>query len=130
MLVQLLNPRAGPTRSRPRQRMFDDFLTPASDRSSLYAKVALSEIDDVLQHVWVAGPGAPQPGEPITDGSPQLPREQAQALAIDLGRRSTPTEGGLCTCQAVVDGGACPWNLNCTSCDKFVMTGADLLYWR
>lgn len=95
-----------------------------------YAKVALSEIDDVLQHVWVAGPGAPQPGEPISDGVPQLPREQAQALAIDLGRRSTPTEGGLCTHQVVVDGGACPWNLNCTSCDKFVMTGADLLYWR
>ncbi|WP_199180315.1 site-specific integrase [Verrucosispora sp. ts21] len=95
-----------------------------------YAKVALSEIDDVLQHVWVAGPGAPQPGAAVSDGIPQLPREQAQALAIDLGRRSTPTEGGLCTYQIVVDGGACPWNLNCTSCDKFVMTGADLLYWR
>jgi len=95
-----------------------------------YAKVALSEIDDVLQHVWVAGPGAPEPGEPISDGIPKLPREQAQALVIDLGRHSTPTEGGLCTYQVVVDGGACPWNLNCTSCDKFVMTGADLLYWR
>lgn len=95
-----------------------------------YAKVALGEIDGILQHVWVTGPGAPQPGEPISDGIPQLPREQAQALAIDLGRRSTPTEGGLCTYQVVVDGGACPWNLNCISCDKFVMTGADLLYWR
>jgi hypothetical protein len=26
------------------------------------AKIALSEIEDVLQHVWVAGPGAPDPG--------------------------------------------------------------------
>ncbi|MEU5941225.1 site-specific integrase [Micromonospora sp. NPDC047548] len=95
-----------------------------------YAKVALSEIDDVLQHVWVAGPGAPQPGQLISDGVTPLPREQAQALAIDLGRRSTPTEGGICTYQVVVDGGACPWKLACTNCEKFVMTGADLLYWR
>jgi hypothetical protein len=29
-----------------------------------YAKVALSEIDDVLQHVWVADLGAPRcPGK-------------------------------------------------------------------
>ena len=55
---------------------------------------------------------------------------QAQALAVDLSRRSTPAEGGFCTFQPVVDGGACPWNLNCHSCDKFVMSGADLLYWR
>ncbi|NJP33745.1 site-specific integrase [Micromonospora thermarum] len=95
-----------------------------------YAKVALSDIDDVQQHVWVAGPGAPQPGELISDQVPALPREQAQALAIDLGRRSTPTEGGICTYQVVVDGGACPWKLDCEHCDKFVMTGADLLYWR
>jgi hypothetical protein len=59
-----------------------------------------------------------------------LPREQAQALAIDLGRRSTPTEGGICTYQVVVDGGACPFKLDCQNCGKFIMTGADLLYWR
>jgi hypothetical protein len=29
-----------------------------------------------------------------------------------------------------VDGGACPWNLDCHNCDKFVLSGADLLYWR
>jgi integrase len=95
-----------------------------------YAKVALSEIDDVLQHVWVAGPGAPRPGTLVSDGVSPLPREQAEALAIDLGRRSTPAEGGLCTYQVVVDGGACPWKLDCEHCDKFVMTGGDLLYWR
>jgi hypothetical protein len=27
-------------------------------------------------------------------------------------------------------GGACPWNLNCQGCQKFVMSGADLLYWH
>ena len=47
-----------------------------------------------------------------------------------LSRRSTPAEGGFCTFQPVVDGGACPWNLNCHSCDRFVLSGADLLYWR
>ncbi len=62
--------------------------------------------------------------------SAPLSREQAVALAIDLSRRSTPAEGGFCTFQPVVDGGACPWNLNCHSCDKFVLSGADLLYWR
>jgi hypothetical protein len=59
-----------------------------------------------------------------------LTREQAQAIAIDLARRSTPAEGGFCTFQPVVEGGARPWNLNCHSCDKFVLSGADLLYWR
>ena len=36
----------------------------------------------------------------------------------------------MCTYQPVVNGGACPWNLDCENCDKFVMSGADLLYWR
>jgi integrase len=95
-----------------------------------YAKVATSEIDDVLQHVWVAGPGAARPGELLSAGITPMSKQQAQALAVDLSRRSTPTEGGFCTFQPVVDGGACPWNLNCTSCDNFVISGADLLYWR
>jgi hypothetical protein len=29
-----------------------------------------------------------------------------------------------------MNGAACPWNLDCQTCDKFVMSGADLLYWR
>ncbi|SOD62124.1 Site-specific recombinase XerD [Streptomyces zhaozhouensis] len=95
-----------------------------------YAKVAVSEIEDVLQHVWVAGPGAADPGELLSSPLTPLHRHQAEALAIDLSRRSTPTEGGFCTFQPVVDGGACPFNLDCENCDKFVMSGADLLYWR
>jgi len=59
-----------------------------------------------------------------------MDRSQAEALMINLSRASTPTEGGFCTYQPVVSGGACPWNLNCHSCDKFVLSGADLLYWR
>jgi hypothetical protein len=64
----------------------------------------------------------------LSTGTTALDRDQA--LALDLTRRSTPAEGGFCTFQPVVDGGTCPWNLNCHSCDKFVMSGADLLYWR
>lgn len=95
-----------------------------------YAKVAVSEIEDVLQHIWVAGPGAARPGEALSTGTTPLDRRQAEALALDLTRRSTPAEGGFCTFQPVIDGGACPWSLNCHACDKFVMSGADLLYWR
>ena len=107
------------------------FLGHVSERmTEHYAKVALSEIDEVLHHVWVAGPGSHNPGEMLSRGVTPLPREQAQALVLDLNRRSTPTDGGICTYQVVVDGGACPWKLDCENCEKFVMTGADLLYWR
>jgi hypothetical protein len=95
-----------------------------------YAKVADSEIDDILQHIWVAGPGAPTPGALLSSPVTPMNRQQAEALAMDLSRRSTPTEGGFCTFQPVVDGGACPWKLNCEGCGNFVMSGADLLYWR
>ena len=80
-----------------------------------YAKVALSEIDDVLQHVWVAGPGAARPGELLSSGVTPLSAEEARVLALDLSRHSTPTDGGICTFQVVVDGGACPWKLDCFS---------------
>jgi hypothetical protein len=89
-----------------------------------------SDLENVLQHVWVAGPGAADPGELLAGETTPLTRQQAQALAIDLSRRSTPAEGGFCTFQPVVDGGACPWNLDCHNCDKFVLSGADLLYWQ
>lgn len=107
------------------------YLGHVSDRmAEHYAKVAVSEIEDVLAHVWVTGPGAPNPGELLSRPGPPMSRPQAQALALDLSRRSTPAEGGFCTFQPVVDGGACPWKLDCEGCDKFVLSGADLLYWR
>jgi hypothetical protein len=98
-----------------------------------YVHLSNSDLEDVLQQVWVAGPGTAHAGELLTtDPSVLTPmtREQAHALAIDLSRRATPAEGGFCTFQPVVDGGACPWNLDCHNCDKFVLSGADLLYWR
>ncbi|MFF8036298.1 tyrosine-type recombinase/integrase [Streptomyces sp. NPDC016626] len=95
-----------------------------------YARVASSEIEDILHHVWVAGPGSAHPGKLLTSPSQGMSREAARAMAVDLSRRSTPAEGGLCTFQPVVRGDACPWQLNCEGCDKFVMSGADLLYWH
>jgi len=86
-------------------------------------------LEDALQAVWVSGPGAAEPGLLLSSGKP-MTRAEAEALAIDLSRASTPAEGGFCTFQPVVNGGACPWNLNCHNCDKFVMSGADLVYWH
>ncbi len=107
------------------------YLGHVSDRmAEHYAKVAVSEIEDILAHVWVTGPGAATPGELLTGSAAPMSRPQAQALAVDLARASTPTPGGFCTFQPVVDGGACPWKLDCENCDKFVLSGADLLYWR
>ena len=87
------------------------------------------KLEEALQAVWVAGPGAAKPGLALSGGEP-MTRAQAEALVIDLTRKSTPAEGGFCTFQAVVDGGACPWNLDCHNCEKFVMSGADLVYWH
>ncbi|KPI21152.1 hypothetical protein OK006_9305 [Actinobacteria bacterium OK006] len=56
-----------------------------------------------------------------------MDRETALVLALDLSRRSTPADGGFCTYQPVVDGGSCPWKLDCENCDNFVLSGADLL---
>jgi len=107
------------------------YLGQVSDRmAEHYVHLSNSDLEDVLQQVWVAGPGTAQPGELLTSDTSPMTREQAQALVIDLSRRSTPTEGGFCTFQPVVDGGVCPWNMDCHNCDKFVLSGADLLYWR
>lgn len=96
-----------------------------------YARVAISDIEDVLQNVWVTGPGSNKPGELLTSKSVEpMTLDQAREIAVDLSRRSTPAEGGFCTFQPVVAGNACPWNLNCHNCDNFVISGADLLYWR
>lgn len=108
------------------------YLGHVSDRmAEHYVHLSHSDLENVLQHVWVAGPGTANPGQLLSGkAAGSLTREQAMAIAIDLTRRSTPAEGGFCTFQPVVSGGACPWNLNCHSCDKFVLSGADLLYWR
>ncbi|MEV7739118.1 tyrosine-type recombinase/integrase [Streptomyces sp. NPDC088921] len=95
-----------------------------------YVKITNSDLEDVLNTVWVAGPGAPHPGKLLSGDTTPMDRETALALALDLSRRSTPADGGFCTYQPVVDGGSCPWKLDCENCDNFVLSGADLLYWR
>nr|WP_243876102.1 site-specific integrase [Streptomyces sp. 846.5] len=87
------------------------------------------KLEQALNVVWVAGPGSAEPGLVLSAGE-DMTREQAEALAIDLTRRSTPAEGGFCTFQPVVNGDACPWSMDCHNCDKFVLSGADLVYWH
>jgi integrase len=109
------------------------YLGQVSDRmAEHYIHIAGSDLDDLLARVWVAGPGAENPGEPLPGITTPLSRQAAEAMAVSIGRRCTPALGGLCTEQVVVDGGRCPKKnkLDCDNCDKLVMTGADLLYWR
>ena len=107
------------------------YLGHVSDRmAEHYTKVAHSDLEDILQAVWVAGPGSASPGRLLSDAVNPLTREQAMALSLDLSRRSTPAEGGFSTFQPVVNGDVCPWKLNCENCDHFVLSGSDLLYWR
>ena len=86
-------------------------------------------LENALQTIWVGGPGSAAPGALLSGGKP-MSAEEAQVLAINLTRASTPADGGFCTFQPVVDGSACPWQLNCHGCDKFVLSGADLVYWH
>lgn len=107
------------------------YLGQVSDRmAEHYIEISTSELDDVLARVWVAGPGSMNPGESILGAPEPMAPKLALAMAVDVSRRCTPTLGGICTAQVVVDGGQCPRNLDCESCDKLVLTGADLLYWR
>lgn len=69
------------------------------------------------------------PGEQLSGLTP-MTRAEAHRIAIDLSRKSTPAEGGFCTFQPVVNGDVCPWKLNCEGCEHYVISGADLLYWR
>src|SRR5207244_5762286 len=88
------------------------YLGHVSDRmAEHYVHLTHSDLETVLQHVWVSGPGTASPGEFLAGTAAPLSQAEAQALAVDLSRRSTPAEGGFCTFQPVVDGGACPWNL-------------------
>jgi hypothetical protein len=77
------------------------YLGQVSDRmAEHYVHLSNSDLEDVLQQVWVAGPGTANPGELLTSDASPMTREQAQALAINLSRRSTPAEGGFCTLPA------------------------------
>lgn len=107
------------------------YLGHVSDRmAEHYVHLTNADLETALQHVWVAGPGSPNPGALLSGSEVETDPAKVRMLAIDLTRRSTPSEGGFCTFQPVVQGGSCPWSLDCHNCDKFVLSGADLLYWR
>lgn len=104
-----------------------------------YVHVVNEDLERVLQQVWVEGPGASTPGAALPQSRDSLgragksgPNENhgKSATMIDLLRASSPTQGGVCTFQPVVRGAECPWSLDCEGCKHFVLTGADLNYWR
>lgn len=78
--------------------------------------------------MWVAGPGAANPGELLADATRPLTRQQAMALAIDLSRRSTPTEGGFCTFQPVelAEATGRDYLLDEADLDRLVSDGAEV----
>lgn len=92
-----------------------------------YVLIAGSEIEPYLQQVWVTGPGAVHPGEVVLTPSP-MEKNTAEQLLVDLA--AVPTEHGLCTFKPVVGGFDCPFGRNCSSCEHFVLTGADYGYWK
>jgi hypothetical protein len=53
-----------------------------------------------------------------------LIKVQQACVGHRRGLRTPPALGGICILQPVVDGGACPWSLECRDCDKFVISGA------
>ncbi|WP_167197454.1 tyrosine-type recombinase/integrase [Brevibacterium pigmentatum] len=112
------------------------FLGHVSERmTEHYVHIANEDLERTLMQVWVDGPGANHPGaatkervHPAGEGGSTV--QTSTLTHIDLMKSSSPTEGGLCLYQPVVRGGECPWKLNCSGCKHFVMTGADLVYWR
>lgn len=124
MATRLLN--AGASLAHIRQ-----YMGQVSDRmAEHYTHITDNSMESVLSRVWVSGPGSASPGAVLSRPEGSMSREVASALSIDLGRLSTPTDGGFCTFQPVVDGSACPWRLNCEGCEHFVLSGADLVYWK
>ncbi len=78
----------------------------------------------------VAGPAPPapansSPGTPTRSPAPKHKPSRSTSLAA-----APPPRAASAPSSPSFDGGNCPWNLNCHSCDKFVLSGADLLYWR
>jgi hypothetical protein len=67
------------------------YLGQVSDRmAEHYAKVASTDLGDVLQAVWVAGPGSASPGTLLSGGLTPMSREEALALALDTCPAAAP----------------------------------------
>ena len=97
--------------------------------SEHYIHLAMDDLEMFLRQVWVSGPGSSAPGTLVASPGDADPAD-IKAMMLDLTVISTPTEGGVCTFQPVVNGGRCPHKLNCNGCDHFALTGADLAYWK
>ncbi|MFI8420252.1 tyrosine-type recombinase/integrase [Streptomyces sp. NPDC085479] len=93
------------------------YLGHVSDRmAEQYVHLSNTDLENVLQHVWVAGPGTATPGELLSgDPTEALTKEQALATAVDLDRRSTPAEGGFCTFQRSSTAAPVPGTLTATT---------------
>ena len=94
-----------------------------------YVHLSHSDLEDILQHVWVAGPGTASPGQLLAGDAAPLTREQAQALAIDLSCRRLPRRRRVLHLPARRRRRRLPLEPG-HNCDKFVLSGTDLLYWR
>jgi len=92
-----------------------------------YVLIAGAQVEPFLQQVWVRGPGSPSPGQVVLTPT-ETEHSTATQLMVDLA--AVPTEHGLCTFQPVVGGHDCPFDRQCTSCEHFVLTGADYGYWK
>jgi hypothetical protein len=92
-----------------------------------YVLIAGTQIEPYLQQVWVTGPGNAEPGQLVLTLT-ETEKNAAQRQMIDLA--AVPTEHGLCTFKPVVGGFDCPFQRDCSSCEHFVITGADYGYWK
>ncbi|MEI5036302.1 hypothetical protein RB201_37515 [Streptomyces sp. S1A(2023)] len=71
----------------PREFWSGDRGRPDAPSAEHYVHLANTDplLNQALQTIWVAGPGAAQPGLFLSEGEP-MSREEAEALAIDLTR--------------------------------------------
>ncbi|WP_282688179.1 MULTISPECIES: hypothetical protein [unclassified Streptomyces] len=86
------------------------------------------KLNDALNAVWASGPGSAEPGMMLAAGEPMTRKKPRPWPSTSPASPPLPRAGPAP--QPVVNGGACLWNLDWHSCDKFVLSGADLVYWQ
>ncbi len=79
--------------------------------------------------------GSPAPAPPTPANSspvtpPRSPANRPRPWPSTSPAAAPPPRAGSAPSNPSSNGGACPFNLDCHNCDKFVLSGADLLYWR
>lgn len=94
-----------------------------------YLHYSQDDLASALAAVWVAGPGAAEPGRTVSPAAKKSAGEVGVST-VDLVSSIARMEGGSCTYQPFVSRGSCMNDLDCGGCPKYVLTGGDLLYWR